>query len=874
VSTTPLPGAPGDAVVRTVLGNGLTVLVRRDVAAPVVAIVTHVKAGYFDEPDAFAGISHVLEHMYFKGTPTRRPGEIARHTKAAGGYLNAGTIYDRTLYYTVLPAASFATGLAVQADAYAHSLIDEDELRREIEVIIEEERRKRDAPAAVATESCHALLFDTHRMRRWRIGTPDVLRTFTRDDVVRFYRKYYAPSNTVLSVVGDIDPEYVLREVERQYGDLPAGAFVRDRGPAEPDRVGFRWREETRDVEQAHVALGWRTVSVDHPDTPALDIAGAVLSAGRSSRLYREVRERSLASVVDAYHYAPTDVGVFIVGIQSPTERFADATCAAWAQVHALAEAPPAESELRRVRAGIESRWWRRLESMDGQATYLASWEALGGWERGAAFLKALLQVTADAVHRVAGTYLTLDRSALVTLRPVDAPAFAADLHSARETLASVRPSQRAAIGPSRVESPALVGLGVEPEQVVNEVAVFRTQGGVPILVRRKRGAPIAYAQITFRGGARDETEMNAGRTTLLARTALQGTAHRDGRQLAEDVESVGAAIGRASDVEVFGWSVSAPTAQLHAALGVLAEVVEFPALPSDALQTERTIALAGLAQIRDDMSRQPARLALRAAFPDHPYGRTALGTEAGLQRCTPGDLRAWHAARVRAGEGVISIVADAPTDEIAAAVRGAFCTIEHREREVPGAPTWPASTREVVEERDKAQSALALLFPAPCRDDPRRYAARLLTTIASGLGGRFFDALRDRESLAYTVQASANALVSAGWFQSYIACAPAKEQQAREGLLREWRRLVDAPVSSDELDRAKAYSLGALAIRQQHAASILADITDAWLFGTLDELEEERARLAAARVHDLWHVAQDYVRPESAIWGIVRGQA
>jgi zinc protease len=153
------------SVVRTKLSNGLTVLIRRDRSAPVVAIVTFVSAGYFDESDDIVGIAHVLEHMYFKGTPTRGVGEIAKQTKAVGGYLNAGTIYDHTSYYTVLPASGFAQGLDVQADAYARSLIDADELARELEVIIQEAKRKADNPGAVATETLYELLHDRHRIR-------------------------------------------------------------------------------------------------------------------------------------------------------------------------------------------------------------------------------------------------------------------------------------------------------------------------------------------------------------------------------------------------------------------------------------------------------------------------------------------------------------------------------------------------------------------------------------------------------------------------------------------------------------------------------------------------------------------------------------
>src|SRR3954468_14267796 len=235
---------------RTTLANGLRVLVRRDASAPVVAIVTYVSAGYFDEADEIVGIAHVLEHMFFKGTPSRGVGAIAKQTKALGGYLNAGTIYDHTSYYTVLPSSAFAEGLDIQADAYARSLVDSEELRRELEVIIEEAKRKADNPGAVATETLYELLHDRHRMRRWRIGREEGLRTFTADAVRRFYRGFYHPANTVLTIVGDVDPDLALAAAEREYGVAPAGTVERSRGPVEIDAAGFRYREIAGDILQ------------------------------------------------------------------------------------------------------------------------------------------------------------------------------------------------------------------------------------------------------------------------------------------------------------------------------------------------------------------------------------------------------------------------------------------------------------------------------------------------------------------------------------------------------------------------------------------------------------------------------------------------
>src|SRR3954470_7359631 len=240
-TTTPLFGIDSATVNRTVLPNGLKVLIKPDFSAPVVAIVTYVSAGYFDETDDVVGIAHVLEHMYFKGTPTRGVGEIAKQTKAVGGYLNAATIYDHTSYYTVLPSTGFRQGLEVQADAYANSLIDSEELARELEVIIQEAKRKSDNPGAVVTETLYELMHDTHRIRRWRIGREPGLRALTRDAMLGFYRNFYHPGNTVLTIVGDVDADEVLREVTARHGKLSGGEPLRTPGPREEGINGFRY---------------------------------------------------------------------------------------------------------------------------------------------------------------------------------------------------------------------------------------------------------------------------------------------------------------------------------------------------------------------------------------------------------------------------------------------------------------------------------------------------------------------------------------------------------------------------------------------------------------------------------------------------------
>jgi len=309
--------------------------------------------------------------MYFKGTPTRGVGEIAKETKASGGLLNAATIYDHTHYYAVLPAGGFEAGLAIQADAYAHSVIDAAELARELEVIIEEAKRKADNPSAVATETLFALLHDAHRIRRWRIGREAVLRGFTRDQVLAFYRNFYRPRNTVLAIVGDVDPGRAIAEVARHYGHLTDEPVVRTPGPAEPPPAGrgLRYQELDGDVQQSEVLVGWRTPPLAHSDSPALDVVATLLAAGRASRLYCAVRDRRLAAAISAWNYTPSELGVFAVHATARSERAASALRAAWDQVVRVCDGDVREPELERARRVTLAQWLRRLDTAEGQAT-------------------------------------------------------------------------------------------------------------------------------------------------------------------------------------------------------------------------------------------------------------------------------------------------------------------------------------------------------------------------------------------------------------------------------------------------------------------------------------------------------------------------
>ena len=847
-------------------------LIRRDASAPVVAIVTYVCAGYFDETDDVIGIAHVLEHMYFKGTPSRGVGEIAKQTKAVGGYLNAATIYDHTSYYTVLPSSGFVHGLDVQADAYARSLIDADELARELEVIIQEAKRKADNPGAVATETLYEVLHDRHRIRRWRIGREPGLRALTRDALVGFYRNFYHPGNTILSIVGDLDPDQALAEVRRVYGSIPSGEPSRHRGPTEEGVAGFRYREWTGDIGQTQLAFGWRTPGTTHPDTPALDLLAVVLGMGRASRFYRAVRERRLASSVSAYNYTPTDVGVFVAHAEMPTGSTVDAARAMWEQLRAIREGDLGQLEVERAKRVYESQWVRRLEDMEGQANYLAEWEALGDWRMGDRYLERLLSTTRDDLIAIAGRHLDPDNAGVIVYRPTGSAQVAESPEAMRALLETEpRPAALPATPPYQpgVSAPRAGAEFVREEAGVRE---YRSSRGTPILVRRKPGALLVHAGIFALGGVSDEREADSGITTLMVRTSIKGTSSRTAAQIAEESEMLGGSISPAVRAESFGWSISVPARNAPAAIDLLADVAQHPLLEPATLETERVAALADVVALRDDMYRYPMRLAAQAAFQPHPYGLPPGGTEQGLERIDADAVRAWHADNAISSAAVIAIVGDADPDELAGLAARAFDALRPRDPRTIQAPPWPSTITTEIEQRDRAQTALTILFPGPTRRDVARYSAGMIASVASGLGGRFFDELRDKRSLCYTVNAFALDRRFAGAFGAYVATSPEQEEAARDGLLAEFRRLREEPVTDEELSRSKTYAIGTHAIRQQNGGAVLSDLVDAYLLGNLRELVEYDDRVREITAESMRRVAQEYFDPSRRVEGIVRG--
>jgi len=852
-----------DTVVRDTLPNGLTLLVQRDSSVPVVAVVTHVRAGYFDEPDEWVGIAHVLEHMYFKGTRSRGPGVLARETQRLGGYLNASTTYDRTLYYAVVPAADggLARAMELQADALMDAALDPGELARELEVIIQEANRKLDAPGAVTEETLYGTLFQAHRMRRWRIGTEAGLRALTAADLRAYYESRYTPDRVIVALTGALDVDEALETGRRIYGTWERPRTAIDPGPDEPPGRHAALRVLRGDVERPIAAVGWRTVGNSHPDAPALDVAAAILGAGRGSWLSSAVRVPGLASGVGAAHFTPGTVGVFDVSLTLATGTVAEATRRTIGLAAALADRGPDPGQLQRVRALLATFWARRLESADGRATLLTEFEARGDYADVVAYQTALDTVRPADVRRVAASWLDPGAACAVVYLP----------QSAAELDAGPWPPTADTAAPTPVTVSQGSGDTRMPRGERETIADNRVVrwAGADLIVRERRGTGMVTLGVYLPGVGGWETAPNAGITRLLLRSALRGAAGCSADELAVAAESLGGAVGIRLNADLAGLTLSVRAGFARDGLRLLRRILEQPTLEDGDVAREAGLQADDAARRRDDMFSHPIEGALRTAFAGDPYGLPSYGDPDTIRKTGAGELRRWQE---RCSEARVLVVATGDLDadglEDAGSVFGDWRGVAAAR--AASAPTWAAG--HVEERRDKAQSALAMAFPGPPASSDDRYALTVLTTMLSGLAGRLFDELRERRALAYTVYAAPWLRARGGAVLTYIATSPEREDEARAGMLDVLARVANDPLPAEELDRAARYAAGLVAIRRQHGVAIAEELADAWIHGRLAAYGDEEARRRGVTEGDVRAVARATLRADRRAEYVVRG--
>jgi zinc protease len=828
----------------TTLPNGLALIIREDHNAPVVSAQAWCKAGSIDEGKWLgAGLSHALEHMLFKGTPTRGAGRIDQEVQDAGGSMNAYTSFDRTVYWINVPNTGAKVAIDILCDIMQNATVPADELAKEMDVIRREMDMNQDDPHQRSARRLFETAYTRSPYRFTVIGYPDIFNEVRREDVYDYYKQKYAPNNVFFVVVGDIKADEVEEQIRAAFATSKARPLPPAVLPQEPPQTAAREVFEEAPIEMAHFHFSWHIPELRHPDVPVLDVLATLLGGGRSSRLYQQIREKKgLATSVDAWTYNPGNPGLFGMSAVVEADKFNAARAAMLAEVERMRTKPVLKTELAKAVKQFISVTLACRKTMQGQAQDLGgNWMSAGDLNFSERYLAAVKRITPGDLQRVARNYLTEENRSLYGLLPKGA-------------------------SPKTVQSTE-----THTESAVQKLD-FPT--GLVLLVKEDHRLPFVEFRTVFKGGVLAETPANNGITLLLAKMLLQGTRTRRAVQIASEIESVGGHLDTYGGNNSFGVNAEVMSSDFSTGLNLLADVILNPSFPAESLEREREIQLANLRAQKDELLFSASRLMRRGLFGDISYGLHSTGSEASVEGVQVRDLKEFHRTFAVPNNCVLAIFGDVKMSEIKTAVQKKFGAWKKGTAAL--ANLTPATLlkkpKRIVETREKKQAVMVIGFPGTTVHDTDRFALELIQEACSDLGSRLFLRIREKLGLAYYVGAQNFLGLVPGYFAFYVGTDPAKVDLVERELLQEAEELRTNGLTEEELKRSKAKIIGQKKIARQ-------DLGGYALASALDELyglgyrniDTEDAKYEAVTVEQTRQAAQHHLRPGSLVVALLK---
>ena len=835
---------PPSSAGKLVLPNGLTVIVQEDHSAPVASVQAWCATGSIDE-DAHlgGGLSHLLEHMLFKGTKSRPANAIAQAVQDVGGYINAYTSFDRTVYWIDVPQAGVKTALEILADAVMNSTLPPDEYAKEQEVIRREFAMGFDDPDRVSGQLLFATAYQRHPYRLPVIGLLDVFNQLTQEQVMQYYKSRYVPNNLTFVVVGDVDAKQVRQQLAELFKDHSTKSLPPLYIAAEPPQLGLREAHQEFATELTRLSLAWHIPELTHPDVPALDLLSNILGEGRSSRLYRRVREEAgLAFGVSAFSYTPGEPGLF--GIDATTEpEKRDATRELILQiVDEVKKGGVTEEELAKAKKISLSHHLSSLTTMRGQASDLGSnWLLTRNLNFTRDYLEAAQGMTADDIQRVARLYLTTSNLTVISLNP-------------RGALAASGPATSVA--------------------TAGEIQKLELSNGLRLLVREDARLPLISLTAIFRGGLLAETPATNGITQLMAKVLLKGTSTRTAEQIADTIEAVGGSLSSEAGNNSFNVALEVMQPDLRLGGELLADILLHATMPEAVVTREKEVLLAAIKEEEEHLTSVARNILREALFAGHPYGLRSKGSADAIPKLTQKSLLAFRDRYIVGKNGVISVFGNVKAEEVRQLFEQALAPMK------PGAlaltdakPNTPITqTIEVESLQEKAQGVLMVGYRGAGVSSPDRYALELIDEASSDLGSRFFIRIREEMGLAYYVGSNQMLGLVPGLFAFYLGTDPQKLVPVKTALLDEIRKLAMEGLTELELQRAKKKLVGQQQITNQSNDTFgyIAGLDELYGLG-FDHSQRLEREIEAVTSADVKRVADKYFQQQPCVIATVR---
>ncbi len=805
--------------------KGLTGLLCHQGNVPLVSLQFWVQRGAIHE-DAHlgAGLSHLLEHMVFKGTKSYSGQELAERVQALGGIWNAYTSSDRTVYHIDGPAEHWREFLSILNELVFYPSFPKEEWDREREVIRREMAMYNDDPADCAYKALNETLYHVHPRREPVIGHLSRFDELSYEDMRAYHAANYIPSQVFVcccvgnKLIAEQDFSTALSECALPLQAKPAPAISMAKEAAQ-------WgpRLCRREFAQAtsNLMLAWRIPHANHPDAAPLTLLSSILGDGRAAWLHSRFHDE-----LGMAHEVSTTVipsregegsGAFLIDADCERDKRDELTQELLDYVAKLPQSTDFEQGRQRALRLLKVQRLKSLASVQGCANLLGiAWHLsrnlnyLEEWEQ------ALLATTAEDIQRVAKQYLRPQTLCTISVDPIG----------------------------SNVSDES------ETQSNDKQLHDLRLSNGLRLILRPDKQIPMLHSTMAFGAGCSSETADNSGISCLLAECMLKGTTSRSSADIAEGLENLGAAIDAESGNNTLCLNAHCLSEDAASMLDILADVITRPSFPEESLATEKEAMLADILDALED----PCELAFiklrECAFGQLSYGLSPEGSASSIPQIDRTQLIAHHQRVCCASNAVLSIVGDFELDELLPLLEAQFSSMPTGEP-IQRCATPAQLAGEHFVTCDKEQAVLTLALPALCATDPELIKLTLFLEWCRDMAGPIFTEIREKRGLAYFAAATSFSGVDAGAFIFYLGTAPEQLADARAALELCLAQIAQDGIPEEALERTRATALAGHMMNCQSHKRISAGLAVDSLLGMPCDYLLQAPALIAAVTHE-----------------------
>ncbi len=776
------------------LDNGQTVIIEEVHTNPIVTIDTWVKTGSINETDENNGVSHFLEHLFFKGTTNHEPGEFDRILEAKGAVNNAATSKDFTHYHITIPSKDFDLALNMHADMLQNPLIPRKEMEKERKVVLEEISKDINSPTTKVYDNLVKMMYKVHPYKRKVIGENNIIETITREEVLNYFNKYYAPSNMVTIIVGDVKTPEVLTKVKSEfsteYKKVPKHNY-----PKEKPITSQLRKTEYIPTQSGYMLIGFRGSDTTNKDSYALDVLAAILGEGRSSILYQTIKDKKqLAFSISATNNTFKEDGLFAISANFIPENAEKLEKNIFDEIAQIKKNGVTSEQVRLAQNMIERDTYYARESITNIAQELGyTVVTTGGTKFYEEYISNIKKVTPQEVKRVANKYLGVEKSAVSIILP--------------ENTKEIKISDRKTLNTKST----LISESSGTQK-------YKLANGATLLLTPNTANDIIAISIFSKGG--EFTEAIPGTGKITAAVMLKGTKKYSSTEFAQIMEDNGIKIVPDSKADAFSINILTTKNEYEKTLELLDELVNNAILDDYEIEKIRSEKINSIRKNRDLPLQKALEEYNTLIYQGSVYSNSTKILEKTLPQIEQSDIQKFYGGLFAPENTVISINGNPDKEKTINALTKIF---QNKSAEAFDYNKYTIANNQkpkisIQTDKNSETAWIFLGWQTSGLQDLKDYATLQVinSMLGSGMSSRLFKNLRDQEGLAYQLGSNYSPGMLKGNFVVYIGTNPKTLERAKTKLFEEINRLKTEYVGTKELQNAKDKLIGQFVIAQE----------------------------------------------------------